>query len=283
MMSRQPARQWITIIKYNAPANYFRSTNVFFFYFLFENSGLEIPSTLPTQGPQTKSICECWNSPKFRFEIRSEMITQCTFLSWVTFIPNLKDIRITHEKLQVRQDSVYRRTNGERIDEIILKIKYSTVSSHIVKHMKLLTYEAALLWSHNGHNGVSNHQTHECLLNRPSRPRSKKISKLSVTGLFAGNSPETVEFPAQMASNAENVSIWWRHHGKRQLHLSHTMSAINYNFISYNAIKLTTYTYSILDCIETPSCDIRCNNGTCGIIFAQTLIISRYKVVIFTY
>ena len=28
---------------------------------------------------------------------------------------------------------------------------------------------------------------------------------------FAGNSPVTGEFPAQMASNAENVSIWWRH------------------------------------------------------------------------
>ena len=25
--------------------------------------------------------------------------------------------------------------------------------------------------------------------------------------------PVTGEFPAQMASNAENVSIWWRHHG----------------------------------------------------------------------
>ena len=25
-------------------------------------------------------------------------------------------------------------------------------------------------------------------------------------------SPATGEFPAQMASNAENVSIWWRHH-----------------------------------------------------------------------
>ena len=25
--------------------------------------------------------------------------------------------------------------------------------------------------------------------------------------------PGTGEFPAQMASNAENVSIWWRHHG----------------------------------------------------------------------
>ena len=40
----------------------------------------------------------------------------------------------------------------------------------------------------------------------------KKISKLRVTGLCAGKSPGPGEFPAQMASNAENVSIWWRHH-----------------------------------------------------------------------
>ena len=33
-----------------------------------------------------------------------------------------------------------------------------------------------------------------------------------VIGLCAGNSPVTREFPAQRASNAENVSIWWRHH-----------------------------------------------------------------------
>ena len=45
------------------------------------------------------------------------------------------------------------------------------------------------------------------------RRRSKKTSKLRVTGLCVGNSPGTSEFPAQMASNAENVSIWWRHHG----------------------------------------------------------------------
>ena len=32
-------------------------------------------------------------------------------------------------------------------------------------------------------------------------------SKLRVTGLCAGNSPGTGEFPAQMACNAENVSI----------------------------------------------------------------------------
>ena len=71
----------------------------------------------------------------------------------------------------------------------------------------------SLEWRHYGHDSVSNHQPHDCLLNPLLRRRSKKTSKLRVTGLCAGNSPGTGEFPAQMASNAENVSIWWRHHG----------------------------------------------------------------------
>ena len=70
----------------------------------------------------------------------------------------------------------------------------------------------SLQWPHNGRNGVSNHQPHDCLLNRLFRRRPKKTSKLCVTDLCAGNSLVTGEFPAQMASNAENVSIWWRHH-----------------------------------------------------------------------
>ena len=65
---------------------------------------------------------------------------------------------------------------------------------------------------HNGHDSVSNRQPYDCLLNRLFRHRSKKTSKLRVTGLCAGNSPGTGGFPAQMASNADNVSIWWRHH-----------------------------------------------------------------------
>ena len=67
-------------------------------------------------------------------------------------------------------------------------------------------------WCHNGHDGVSNHQPHHCLCNRLFRRRSKKTSKLHVTGLCAGNSPVTCEFPVQMDSNAENVFISWRHH-----------------------------------------------------------------------
>ena len=71
-----------------------------------------------------------------------------------------------------------------------------------------------LQWRHNEWFGVSNHQPLHCLLNHSFCRRSKKTSKLRVTGLCAGNSPVTGEFPAQKASNAENVSIWWRHHGK---------------------------------------------------------------------
>ena len=71
-----------------------------------------------------------------------------------------------------------------------------------------------LRWRHSGHDSVSNHQPHHCLLNRLFKRRSKKTSKLRVTGLCARNSPGTGEFPAQMASNADNVSIWWRHHAK---------------------------------------------------------------------
>ena len=39
---------------------------------------------------------------------------------------------------------------------------------------------------HNGHDGVSNHQPFECLLNRLFRRRSKKTSKLCLTGLMRG-------------------------------------------------------------------------------------------------
>ena len=72
--------------------------------------------------------------------------------------------------------------------------------------------KCASQWRHNEHNGVLNHQPHDCLLNRLFRRRSKKTSKLRVSGLCVGTSPVTGDFPAKRASNAENLSIWWHHH-----------------------------------------------------------------------
>ena len=70
----------------------------------------------------------------------------------------------------------------------------------------------SLQWRHNGCDSVSNHQPHDCFLNRLFRRRSKKTSKLRVTGLCEGNSPGTGEFLTQMASYAEIFFVWWRHH-----------------------------------------------------------------------
>ena len=93
-----------------------------------------------------------------------------------------------------------------RIDELVRGLVMTDVAA------MFRFYVMTLQWRHDERGGVSNHQPHDCLLNRLFRRRSKKTSKLRVTGLCAGNSPVIGEFPAQMASNAENVSIWWRHH-----------------------------------------------------------------------
>ena len=90
----------------------------------------------------------------------------------------------------------------------------------------LITYgmvqeRCTLQWSHNERDGISNHLSHDCLLNRLFTRRSKKTSKFHVTGLCEGNSEVTGEFPAQRASNEENVAILW-HHGSsivEDLHL----------------------------------------------------------------
>ena len=62
---------------------------------------------------------------------------------------------------------------------------------------------------------LANHRRLACLLNRFIKRKSKKTSKLRVTGLCERNPPVTSAFPSQRANNAENVSIWRRHHEMR--------------------------------------------------------------------
>ena len=56
-------------------------------------------------------------------------------------------------------------------------------------------YIHTLRWRHNVHDGVSNHQPYDCLLNRLLGHRSKKTSKFRVTCLWAGNHPRPVNSP----------------------------------------------------------------------------------------
>ena len=98
-----------------------------------------------------------------------------------------------------------------------------------------MLYETlSLRWRHNELDSVSNHQPRECLLSRLFGRRSKKTSKLRVTGLCAGNSPGTGEFPAQRASNAENVSIWWRHHDGKRNQITTCLPKFKFHFPWYD-------------------------------------------------
>ena len=71
--------------------------------------------------------------------------------------------------------------------------QYVLLSGEAQATSVMITLEVSptLQWRHNGRDSVSNHQPHDCLLNRLFRRKSKKTSKLRVTGLCAGNSSGT--------------------------------------------------------------------------------------------
>ena len=100
------------------------------------------------------------------------------------------------------------------------KIHFLYVSTKLyIQHETLyaiIMFPSPLHWRQNGHDSVSNHQPHDCLLKRLFRPRSKKTSKLRVTGLCAGNSPVTDEFPHKWPVTRkmlpfDDVTMQWCH------------------------------------------------------------------------
>ena len=74
----------------------------------------------------------------------------------------------------------------------------------------------------------------------------KKTSKIRVTGLCEGNSQVTGSFPVQRGSNAENVSIWWHHHDKRNLRYR--------SIVTY--VSEATYTHVYENCSFLGFCEV---------------------------
>ena len=62
-----------------------------------------------------------------------------------------------------------------------------------------LDFNKMFHWRHNERDGVSNRRRLHCLLNRLLRRRSKKTSKLLVTGPCEGNPPVTGGLPHEGA------------------------------------------------------------------------------------
>ena len=111
-------------------------------------------------------------------------------------------------------------------------------------------------WWHHGYHVYRNQHKHYddvimgAMVSQITRfkRRSKKTSKLRVTSLCAGNSPGTGEFPAEMASNAENVSIWWHHHVHctSELSLSQTRISLNPCILAYTISHCTQYLFATI-------------------------------------
>ena len=67
-----------------------------------------------------------------------------------------------------------------------------------------------LLWRHNGDECVSNSSltiVYSTVYSGADQRKHQSSASLAFV-------PVSGEFPAQMVSNAENVSIWWRHHAR---------------------------------------------------------------------
>ena len=63
----------------------------------------------------------------------------------------------------------------------------------------------------NDRRDIWNYRSTECLFNSLFRLTTKKHQRSASLSLCQGNPPVTGGFPAQRDSNAENISIWWRH------------------------------------------------------------------------
>ena len=107
-------------------------------------------------------------------------------------------IRVALSHSPIHQKTVYNTAPGKL--ENSLDFETHTESWWIfLKELAMVVMESRYLyplrWRHNDHEGVSYHQPHGCLLNRLFRRRSKKTSKLRVTGLCVGNLLGTVYSP----------------------------------------------------------------------------------------
>ena len=121
----------------------------------------------------------------------------------------MKKVFPCHYVIMANQVMAQRTTFTEQLNINLLS---SRETLHFWKITCLFRMAITLLqWRHNKRDGVQNHQR-RLFTQRLFRRRSKKTSKPRITGHCGGNSPVTSEFPSQRANNAENVSIWWRHH-----------------------------------------------------------------------
>ena len=129
---------------------------------------------------------------------------------------------------------------GATVGCIAKSQKFRTVTVLFVSLTKLHTEQTleSLHWRHNEYVGVSNHQPHGYLLNRLLRRRSKKTSKLNVTGRGPVNSPHKWPVTRKKFPFDDVIMLWviwdaitlmW-HHCNNWLIIHHLL-LVQYTFL----------------------------------------------------
>ena len=96
-----------------------------------------------------------------------------------------------------------------------------------------------------------------------SNAGQKKTSKLRVTCLCDGNSPVVGEFSSKRASNAENVSIWWRHHALRNVKMNNTPNHNNsFKYLACHIRVLLKGLRPVLEGFVVPMHEGACETGS---------------------
>ena len=96
------------------------------------------------------------------------------------------------------------------------------IANNIIKHVVQRDSDTESLyiswqWRHNGRDGVSNHQPHDCLLNRLFRRRSRKTSNSAPLAfvreihLWLVNSPHKWTITRKMFPFDDFILLWCRH------------------------------------------------------------------------
>ena len=175
-------------------------------------AGMISKSSIPA-GEPSLSI---WTAHSFQYSVDDNWFGITIFLLWLLLrlMWKRKILRWMNKKRMPPQISQTVFSQRRYFRDGLMQERRNFTANAVKLRLSCTNRSLSLQWRHNGHDSISNHQPHDCLLNRVFRRRSKEKSKLRVTGLCAVNSPGTGEFPAQMASyrSRKNVSIWWRHH-----------------------------------------------------------------------
>ena len=119
---------------------------------------------------------------------QASIYTNAHFLSIIPLGPNISDIWMKIQQSSLNKMHLKMSYAKWRPFHHVLNI-LSYILNYILQLDQLTVWRERpipLEWRHNERDSVSNHQPHDCLLNRLFKRRSKKTTKCRVTGLCVG-------------------------------------------------------------------------------------------------